>query len=429
MKRKLNNLLYILLLFSVFISCKNNKDNELSKNSQSQLNKMVYSCPMHPEVVSDKPGVCPKCNMDLELIQKEIMPQVISPNKQVISNQATVKLHLAKEGDRVKEQGYITLAQNRNVSVAARFSGRIEKMYVTFDNQLVSQGAKIMDIYSPTLQTYQEEHLFLLKSKTETKLLEKSREKLRLLGISKEQIKQLEKDGKFILSISVFSPSNGYVFFSKQTMNENMNSKKAMPMDGMSMSQNKNKASSFVSSTTQIREGDYINEGQTLFSVNDLKEVWALVSIANQNINQIHEKQKVEIVPENISKKIFSAQVNLIEQTFEDANQRFERIRIILPNEDKALKINSLVVAQFTLSVAKNLMVPTSSVFKTGLNAYVWVKTDTTEKGAGIFKLRRVIAGTSNNGMINITSGLLADEEIAKEAGLMVDSETYLNEN
>jgi len=26
---------------------------------------VVYTCPMHPEVTSDKPGKCPKCNMDL----------------------------------------------------------------------------------------------------------------------------------------------------------------------------------------------------------------------------------------------------------------------------------------------------------------------------------------------------------------------------
>lgn len=26
---------------------------------------MVYTCPMHPEVISDKPGKCPKCGMDL----------------------------------------------------------------------------------------------------------------------------------------------------------------------------------------------------------------------------------------------------------------------------------------------------------------------------------------------------------------------------
>jgi hypothetical protein len=27
--------------------------------------KVVYTCPMHPEVTSDKPGKCPKCGMNL----------------------------------------------------------------------------------------------------------------------------------------------------------------------------------------------------------------------------------------------------------------------------------------------------------------------------------------------------------------------------
>jgi membrane fusion protein, copper/silver efflux system len=29
-----------------------------------------YYCPMHPEVVQDKPGTCPKCNMNLEKREK-----------------------------------------------------------------------------------------------------------------------------------------------------------------------------------------------------------------------------------------------------------------------------------------------------------------------------------------------------------------------
>lgn len=26
---------------------------------------VTYTCPMHPEILSDKPGKCPKCGMDL----------------------------------------------------------------------------------------------------------------------------------------------------------------------------------------------------------------------------------------------------------------------------------------------------------------------------------------------------------------------------
>ncbi len=38
--------------------------------TDSTLTK-TYICPMHPEVISDKPGKCPKCGMDLELKDDE----------------------------------------------------------------------------------------------------------------------------------------------------------------------------------------------------------------------------------------------------------------------------------------------------------------------------------------------------------------------
>lgn len=31
----------------------------------------VYTCPMHPEVRSNKPGKCPKCGMDLQPVPKK----------------------------------------------------------------------------------------------------------------------------------------------------------------------------------------------------------------------------------------------------------------------------------------------------------------------------------------------------------------------
>lgn len=35
--------------------------------------KKIYTCTMHPEVISDKPGKCPKCGMDL--VEKKRSPK------------------------------------------------------------------------------------------------------------------------------------------------------------------------------------------------------------------------------------------------------------------------------------------------------------------------------------------------------------------
>jgi len=35
------------------------------KKTEKKEMAMTYTCPMHPEVTSDKPGKCPKCGMDL----------------------------------------------------------------------------------------------------------------------------------------------------------------------------------------------------------------------------------------------------------------------------------------------------------------------------------------------------------------------------
>ena len=75
----------ILFLFIVLAlgACNNNQStnnkSETADTTKIQMldttklskGEVFYQCPMDLEVISDKPGTCPKCGMDLEKIEKK----------------------------------------------------------------------------------------------------------------------------------------------------------------------------------------------------------------------------------------------------------------------------------------------------------------------------------------------------------------------
>lgn len=362
--------------------------------------------------------------------EENIEQLIISPNKQVLSRQATIKLSAQSEIQTLKAQGYIAFDRNRTENISARFGGRIEKIYVKYDFQYVKNGDKLLELYSSELNTFQEEHLFLLNLGKEQALVEQSREKLKLLGITENQISQLEKNKTFTQTVTIYSPADGYVIFNTEAKsNTGDELTKKTSMNNMSMTAKSNSEKTFGSANSQIREGIYINKGETLFSVNDLQNVWAIVSVSPEFQSGINENSQVKIISELLPDKQLTGKIALVEQTFEETQQRFIRIRIALPNTKAELKINSLVTAEILFKTKGSFQIPASAVFRTGLNSFVWLKTGATQNGTGIFKLQKVTTGSVTNGMTTIISGLSANQEVAENAGYLIDSETFLNEN
>jgi hypothetical protein len=52
----------------MLFACKGNENREAELGSDTvPAVKIEYTCPMHPEIVSDTPTVCPRCGMELEI--------------------------------------------------------------------------------------------------------------------------------------------------------------------------------------------------------------------------------------------------------------------------------------------------------------------------------------------------------------------------
>lgn len=413
------------LLLLLFLSC--NKGNDHSEHAD------VYTCPMHPTVVSDKPSVCPVCGMDLVRkagagddvkISEELARVMKSPDKSMITSIKTVKPQFKSITTSVYAVGVVTYDTRKIYTVSARISGRIEKTYLKYEFQKVQKGEKIADVYSPELITAQRELIYLITNDSENQqLIDGAKRRLELLGLSSAKINELIQGKEPLNIITITSPYSGYIVTVSEvpptttevTPTSNANSN----MNGMALSSSTSTGTSGETrpnSPMLIREGDYVTAGQTLVKIVDPVALRIELNVRVTDAGMIQTGQQIQLDYGNGNKA--SGHVDFI-QPFFNEGENFVKLRVYTKHAE-ALHIGHLVNAKIELKPKESLWVPRESVLDLGTSKVVFIK------DGPVLQAKKVTTGVQSGKLIEVTGGMASSDEIASNAQYLIDSESFI---
>ena len=316
--------------------------------------------------------------------------------------------------------------------ISARYSGRIEKLYVRFNFENVTKGQRIMDVYSPEILTAQQNLIYLLNnSASDILLVNSSKQKLQLLGLTDEQIKQIETTKQPINPLPVYCLYNGHIHdmgssngvaSSSSSMSNGMGSMTNSSSSKTTQEQIENLPSSQTSALT-FKEGMYVQNGQSIFAVYNTDKVWAVLNIFPQDAALIKVGDKVSISDETNPENVIAATINYIEPVA-GQNASAIKARVYLQNTDNLnLKIGTLVSAKINSKEISGIWLPRNAVVNLGQKQVVFLKNE------NHFNTKTIQTGIITDSLIQIINGLKGNEQVAANAQFLVDSESFIKTN
>ncbi len=377
-----------------------------------------YTCPMHPQILKDQPGKCSICGMDL--VKKETggkktadvtLEALLKPtNEFVISSIPVTTIQKKEEQIEIEALGTIGYDTRQTGSISSRVSGRIEKLYVRYRYQKINKGQHILDIYSPELLTAQQNLLFLLKNDADnTGFIQSAKEKLLLLGMSNQQLQQVLQSGKPSLTIAVYSNYSGHIHESVSAANMNTST------GGM-------KDIALLTEELSLKEGMYLQKGQSVFTVFNPDRAWAVINIYGENQELVKKGNTVRVVPETSPDKNFRAMIDFIEPFYRKDSKTLTA-RVYFNNRVLKIPIGSQVRATVFGNTRNAYWLPKEAVVSLGLDKIVFQKTD------GGFKAHKINTGITNSNHIQVLSGINETDSVAVNAQYLMDSESFIKIN
>ena len=345
--------------------------------------------PMYPQQRFDKPGKSPF--MDMQLVPKmaddsatgtgvKIDPAVL---QNLGSRLAAVKrIPLSTQ---IEVSGIVGFNERDVAVVQTRVTGFVERTWPLAPGDIVQAGQPLVEFLVPEWAAGQYE-LLAIRATKDAGLLAVARDRLRLMGMSEQLIREVEKSGAPRTRYTVSAPIGGLI------------------------------------QSLDVRSGMTVMAGQTLARINGLGTVWLEAAVPQAMAAVVRTGGSAQVRIDGFPGEPMTGRITAILPMLSDASRSL-RVRVELPNRDGRLRPG--LSAQVILGHADNttaLSVPTEAIIRTGKRAVVMLAG---EKGR--FIPVEVTLGREVHERTVILSGLEEGQQVVSSGQFLIDSEASLS--
>jgi Cu(I)/Ag(I) efflux system membrane fusion protein/cobalt-zinc-cadmium efflux system membrane fusion protein len=403
-----------------------------------------YNCPMHPMVISDRPGTCPVCGMDLVKVRQPAS-ETSSGDRKILFWRAPMDPNFTSEkpgkspmgmdlipvyADGAATEGVVRIdpvtIQNIGVKTAlverkpvtrmvrtvgrvdtdetglsdvtTKVSGWVEYLFADYTGQEVAAGQKLLNLYSPELVAAQEEYLSALTfsrrlattrsdegQRGAFELLDASRQRLLYLDVQQESIDRLATTMEASRVTTIRAPHAGVVVHKG------------------------------------VVDGAHIKAGQHLYRIADLSRVWIQVDVYESELPWVKVGQTAEMEFASRPGEVMAGIVTYIDPVVEPKS-RTVKVRIDVANPEGYLKPEMYANVRIMASLNRNsLMVPSQAIIRSGSRSIAVVAL-----GEGAFRPQEVVLGIESGGELEVMEGLKEGDRIVTSSQFLIDSESNL---
>jgi membrane fusion protein, copper/silver efflux system len=356
---------------------------------------LYWHDPMVPGQKFDKPGKSPFMDMQLVPVYADGSSDEggVSISSRVQQNLGvrTAEVTRGVFTSTVEAVGSVAYNERDVAVVQARSNGFLERLYVRAPLDPVRKGQPLAELFVPDWVAAQEEYLSVRRlgaqpgRKTLDGLTDAAAQRMRLAGMSDEQIRAVETSGKVQPRLTITASIGGVV------------------------------------GELTAREGMTVMTGAPLFRINGLSTVWVNAEVPESLAAQVRPGNPVEARTPAVSGAVFKGKVSAILPEV-NPTTRTIKVRIELANPTVQLVPGMYATVNFAPAGRKEvLLVPSEAVIQTGKRSVVVVA-----QGDGKFAPVDVEVGLDNNGQTEIRKGLQAGQKVVVSGQFLVDSEANL---